>query len=192
MVLSFSKDPFDSGSVFSNACSDNGAEPQSVGEESSVCSGSLGNGASANLLDEWLKESVPRDPNFFNVPTDDPSTTLEPPTHVGPGDPVPVNNDQSRRPTTPKLILHQRSDACKLPLEFLTRTKTIASSIQLIDWRDTFCSDFHFTMNSNPAAWSAFMTGFGKAATPSEFQKFIDCDLKTYTTAFLGSTAVVN
>ncbi|KAL7568069.1 hypothetical protein ACA910_020786 [Epithemia clementina (nom. ined.)] len=113
MVLSFSKDPLESGSMSSNAHSESGAEPQSVGEESSVCSGSLGNQTSANLSDEWLAEAVPRNPNFFDVPNDYPSTNRTQPTEVDPNIPIPANNDQSRRPTPPKLLLHQCSDVFK-------------------------------------------------------------------------------
>ncbi|KAL7555505.1 hypothetical protein ACA910_016310 [Epithemia clementina (nom. ined.)] len=95
MVLSFSEDPLESGLISSNARSESGAEPQSLGEESSVCSGSLGNETSANPLDEWSVEAVPRNPNFFDVPNDDPLTSRTQPTHVNPNIPIPSQTTPS-------------------------------------------------------------------------------------------------
>ncbi|KAL7564457.1 hypothetical protein ACA910_001551 [Epithemia clementina (nom. ined.)] len=101
MVISFSKDPFDTCSASSNTPSDSGPDHQSAVDDSSACLGSSVYDASLAPSDESSIEAVPRNPNYFNVPEDDPPTVPAPPVNSNPSRPIPTIGNQSRRTSPP-------------------------------------------------------------------------------------------
>ncbi|KAL7568919.1 hypothetical protein ACA910_000663 [Epithemia clementina (nom. ined.)] len=167
MVLSFSEDPFDTRSPSLNAPSDSGPDHQFAGDNSSACSNSLVYNASVALSDESSIEAVPCNPNYFNVGEDDPPTVPAPP-NSNPNRPIPTIGNQSCRPSPSIPHLKKHLDVFKLPLALLPKAMASFLALDPVDWHDTFCSDFHFTLNLNPATWSS--SSFAKVCTPSNFQ----------------------
>ncbi|KAL7569386.1 hypothetical protein ACA910_010471 [Epithemia clementina (nom. ined.)] len=186
MVLLFSEDPLDTCSTSSKAHSEFGPDHLSTGDHSSACSGSLAHGYSVTPSDEASVEAVPRNPDFFNVPEDEPYSAHAPTGNTDSFHQTTTNGTQSLRPPSLVPTLSKCSDVFKLPLSQMPKVKTVALLRALVNWRNTFCSEFHFALHSDPAAWSAFTTSFSKVLTPSDLQKFLDCELKNCATAFLG------
>ncbi|KAL7556842.1 hypothetical protein ACA910_016316 [Epithemia clementina (nom. ined.)] len=186
MVLLFSEDPLDTCSTSSNAHSEFDPDHLSTGDDSSTCSGSLANGASVTPFDQASVEAVPCNPDFFNIPDDEPYSA---PTVTGNADLshlTTTNGTQSCRQPLLVPTLYKCSNVFKLPLSKMPKVKTVALLWALVDWHNTFCSEFHFALHSDPAAWSAFKTSFRKVLTPLDLQKFLDCEFKNSATAFLS------
>ncbi|KAL7570626.1 hypothetical protein ACA910_014900 [Epithemia clementina (nom. ined.)] len=166
MVLSFSEDPLDTRSTSSNAHSEFGPDHLSTGDDSSACSGSSANGASVAPSDKASVGAVPRNLDFFNFPEDEPYSAPAPTGNADSSLQTTTKGTQSRPPPLLVPAISKCSDVFKLPLSQMPKVKTVALSQALVDWRDTFCLEFHLALHSNPAAWSAFKTSFSNVLPP--------------------------
>ncbi|KAL7562223.1 hypothetical protein ACA910_004032 [Epithemia clementina (nom. ined.)] len=189
MVLSFSENPLDDASASSHAFSESGADPPTVGDDSSVNdANSTGDDSGTAPTDETSVKVVARNPNFFDDPETDfrATHTLAPVPEASTTIPASRGQQQSRPLPPLARPLSKRSDSFDLPFPLNPSSETSFLKLPLADWSDSFVTDFHFRLTSSPGAWDSFTTSFAKTLDPSLLQKFLDCDLKNHATAFLG------
>ncbi|KAL7562874.1 hypothetical protein ACA910_000251 [Epithemia clementina (nom. ined.)] len=189
MVLSFSENPLDDNSASSHAFSESGADPPTVGDDSSVNdANSTGEDSGTAPTDETSAKVVARNPNFF----DDPETVFRVIPTQAPvpeaSTTIPASRGQQQSRPLPPLALprSKRSDLFDLPFPLNPSSETSFLKLPLADWSDSFVTDFHFRLTLSPGAWDSFTTSFAKTLDSSLLQKFLDCDLKNHATAFLG------
>ncbi|KAL7567181.1 hypothetical protein ACA910_021173 [Epithemia clementina (nom. ined.)] len=174
MAQSFSEDPLDGVSPSSHAPSDPGTDPHSHGDDLSDGTGSVNVEIGISPSDEESIEVVPRDPNFFTTLGEVGSSAQTRIPHNRSASVIPTKTTQSRNPHASSPSLKKRSDVFDLPPKALPLAKSLARSLPLVDWCDSFSADLHFQLNSSPSVWSAFLTNFARTNSASDFQRFLD------------------
>ncbi|KAL7573077.1 hypothetical protein ACA910_018763 [Epithemia clementina (nom. ined.)] len=155
MVQSFSEKPLDNASASSHAFSESGADPPTVGDNSSVNDAdSMGDDYGNVPTDEMSVKVVARNPNFFDDPEIE--TGVNPPQALAPmattAIPASHGRQQSRPSTPPAHSCSKHSNSFDLPFPLSSSSETSFLALPLVDWSNSFVTNLHFQFTLNPSA----------------------------------------
>ena len=95
------------------------------------------------------------------------------------------NSNPSPSSTNQSFDFH-RLDMFKGPYPISSSEKTRLLSCRPVDWADSFCSEFHLALDSNPDLWINLCEKFNDVINLRSFQNFLSCDLNGMPLAFIG------